>query len=396
MIKSPIIAVLQVLVIILAITHASHGHAQGLSEHIPSIQYGGFILRPSGRIHFDFTHFESDMAPHQNGTKYRRARLGATGQITPDMPYKIDVELSGQTAQFRDAHLTYRGIAGTALRVGNFKPGLSLEDLTSSNDITFIERSAPTSAFVAGQILGTAASFHGENWMFSSGIFIDKNASRDLRNEAWYASMRGTYLPVNKDTHLLHIGASFGQRQANNQTNLFDFDANFENSYQRTDSVSAKFGNAESSRILGLEALQIKGPLSMQVEYYLNNVDRSKGFRNVMFHGGYAQIAWTATGERRPYKIQDGIAGRISPEKPFNPKNGSWGALELAARYSLIDLTDHDISGGSMNNITLGLNWYLNDTVRLMANYIRGHADAKAVTPNNSADVLILRGQLNW
>ena len=49
-------------------------------------------------------------------------------------------------------------------------------------------------------------------------------------------------------------------------------------------------------------------------------------------------------------------------------KNEGWGAFEIAARYSSIDLSDSQ--DGKLNDITLGLNWYLNPCTRFMINYV--------------------------
>ena len=47
-----------------------------------------------------------------------------------------------------------------------------------------------------------------------------------------------------------------------------------------------------------------------------------------------------------------------------------WGALELAARYSSMDLSE--AHAGILNDITIGLNWYLNPCTRVMFNYVMG------------------------
>ena len=51
--------------------------------------------------------------------------------------------------------------------------------------------------------------------------------------------------------------------------------------------------------------------------------------------------------------------------------NKGWGAYEIALRVSSFDLTE--INKGKLNDITFGLNWYLNSHTRLMYNYVNGN-----------------------
>lgn len=78
------------------------------------------------------------------------------------------------------------------------------------------------------------------------------------------------------------------------------------------------------------------------------------------------------TGEHRPYRTERGIFGGIQPKNNFG-SNGGWGAWEVAARYSHIDLNDKGVGGGELGDFTFGMNWYLNPNVRFMFNYV--HAD---------------------
>ena len=49
-------------------------------------------------------------------------------------------------------------------------------------------------------------------------------------------------------------------------------------------------------------------------------------------------------------------------------KNG-WGALELASRWSSIDLTDGPVQGGEMDIFSLGLTWWLSSIFNVSLNY---------------------------
>jgi len=100
-------------------------------------------------------------------------------------------------------------------------------------------------------------------------------------------------------------------------------------------------------------------------------VGRGDGFKNVKFSGWYGFVSWFPTGESRNYLIDQGRFGRTVPLR-------KWGAVELAARYSEIDLTSADIKGGREHNITLAANWYISPYLRVMANFIFVNTDSNA------------------
>jgi phosphate-selective porin OprO/OprP len=66
----------------------------------------------------------------------------------------------------------------------------------------------------------------------------------------------------------------------------------------------------------------------------------------------------------------------LYPHCQFTPGDG-WGALELAARYSVSDLNYREtllpaaggIRGGEQTAITLGVNWYVNNNIRFLLDY---------------------------
>ena len=78
--------------------------------------------------------------------------------------------------------------------------------------------------------------------------------------------------------------------------------------------------------------------------------------------GWYAYLSWFPTGDRRRYRPARGVFGAVRPKHDY-------GALELALRYSFLDLQDRAVGGDRGSIVTLGVNWYLNRSIRLMADY---------------------------
>jgi phosphate-selective porin OprO/OprP len=71
-----------------------------------------------------------------------------------------------------------------------------------------------------------------------------------------------------------------------------------------------------------------------------------------------------------------------------------WGAFELGFRYSRLDLTDSDIKGGEQDDVTVGLNWYLNPAVRIMLNYVYADLDDRDNVPDGNTSILQSRFQV--
>jgi phosphate-selective porin OprO/OprP len=123
------------------------------------------------------------------------------------------------------------------------------------------------------------------------------------------------------------------------------------------------------------------GSISLQGEYFHAFTGGSE-VGNPKFWGGYLQVSYFLTGEHRIYDTANGIFLRIKPKQNFHPLRGGWGAWEVAARLSYLDLNNRgDIKGGQETNLTLGLNWYLNPNIRFMFNYIRAHVEDRKTYP---------------
>ena len=90
----------------------------------------------------------------------------------------------------------------------------------------------------------------------------------------------------------------------------------------------------------------------------------------------YGEVHVFLTGEHREYDRNNAVFSRVIPRRPLAWSRCGFtgcGAWQLAARYTYLDLNDKDISGGSIHDMTLGLNWFLNPNMKLQWNYFLAH-----------------------
>jgi len=345
---------------------------------------GDFSIKLGGRMHADYTDHngDSDLPANRkpvNGTQIRRGRIALSGTVYNDFDYMIETDFANDGVSVKDLFLVYHGFnLGTPLEltVGNQKHAMSMEIQESSNDIMFTERS-----FVSGlttpffdRAIGVNLKGHGENWNVQSGFYGDgmgNSADNSNNDEGHGFGIRGTWAPINEKDKVLHVGANYGYRKT---SDLGLSNSNASRFRYRTTNMSGlavvdtTIADMDDVNMAIFELAGMYGPLSFQSEFAKSNVSR-KTNADVDFTGWYAQVGYTLTGEARTYKGSDGEFKRLTPREAFSIKNGTWGAWEVAARYDEIDLEDGIVAGGEAKRVTLSLNWYLNEDVRILAGY---------------------------
>ena len=325
---------------------------------------GEFSFELGGRLMIDSVYYNGSENELGDGTELRRARIEAEGTMFGDWGYEFGVDFADKDADIKDAYLNYEGLYPVKFQFGQFKEPFSLEELTSSRYITFMERALPN-VFAPGRHIGVGAKYRAINWTLAGGVFgeaFDDDVSKE-GDEGWGASGRFTYSPWHEDTQALHLGGALSYRKINDKQEI-EYDIRPEShvtdvKFLNTDDIE----DTDSVLLSGLEAAWVFGPWSLQGEYLRSDVRRSMGNPDLSFDGWYLFGSWFLTGESRDYKFKKGSFGRVRP----NNKAGAW---ELALRYSTLDLDDGPITGGEAKHWTAGLNWYINPNMRLMTNYI--------------------------
>jgi phosphate-selective porin OprO/OprP len=297
------------------------------------------------------------------------------------------------------------------VRVGNQQNWISLEHIESARFLDFMERSTIMDAFNGpngnGYAAGISAFNNTEDKRAGAQIGIYKNGLYDSGftysiGDAWVYGGRLIWTPYydeeSKGRYLLHTGIGSEWRTFNtglSATTAFDnvrvrSRGLLRNAASALDPNYADTGNfyAVSQTVIDPEVAFQYGPLLMQAEYTASWFNGARAAQNlpasnlgtVFMSGGYAEALYFLTGENRDYNRQSGVFGRVVPNCNFNRAKGQWGAWQIGARYNWMDLNSGAVNGGQEQDMTLGLNWFLNPSARLQFNYVCSWVNNAAAT----------------
>ncbi len=341
-----------------------------------------FRMQIGGRFHLDAIfpggsdEFSAAGLDTRDRVSFRRARLHTAGTIYENLDYYAAFEFSTGEVESRGIYLRLPNLFGGNLLVGNFKEPFSLEWLTSSNFLTFLERGLPFALTPGYQ---TGAMFSGERsdgaLTWAVGVFRAQTdpIGESIGDGQGAVTARLTYafedLMGEEDT-LLHLGAAYSHRSLDEYAVAQFPESSTSDTFASTGAITG----VEGTDLLGLEAAGIFGPLSLQAEYISSDVD-AEASGDPTLDGWYAMASYFLTGETRPYS--GGTFRRVRPFENWRGFGQGSGALELAVRYSELDLSEA-VADETLENFSVGLNWYLNPGARIMTNWIHsevGRAD---------------------
>lgn len=342
-----------------------------------------------GRLHMDAFYGFHAADDFSNGFNNRRARMGMTGKMTENWDGIIEVDFADAGIAPNDFRLRRSFEHGGRLAFGQFKVPQGLNQLTSSNSITFIERSMVNNIIPDARRIGVSYTYYKGIGGIETMVFgraLGQRASIESGNDMPLgAAFRGVLAPEISEGSRLHFGASVVYEDFNSNRGVGFSD--------RPESRDSKGGSVRYIRVnvpdamstfkAGVELLYINGPFSIEGEFLHVTVNTESG-NTPSFFGYHAQIGYVLTGETRSYR--GGGVGTISPAK----ESGAW---EIAARYSFMDL-NNDIytGGGEQGNITIALNRYVTSRLRFMANLIIVDTDKTDDTPILG----VMRAQYNF
>ena len=362
----------------------------------------GYNIKLGGRIMYDASFYftnealDSQFPDHaKTGVAFRRARFFTSGNIYKIINFKMQLDFAGGVTSFKDVYIEFIQVPVLGnIRVGHFKEPFSLESQTSSNYITFMERSL-TDNIQKERNSGLMAynNFAGGKVFWALGIFRNSNNFGDDKKSTGEYNLTGRIasqvLKKNVENHrLLHLGLAISYRKPKTET--FEIVARPESRLAEKYFSSGLIENPDYSLNYGLEMAAVLDKFSIQGEYIRSEISAKNRADNQTVTGFYTYVSYFLKGGKRSYK--GGIYGFNKVEPESNVGEGGSGAWELSLRYSSLTSDSNDVAG--LSGISLGLNWYLNPATRIMANFVMSELEDLSASQNAKSNALQFRFQI--
>lgn len=343
-------------------------------------------LKPGGYIHSDARTFVGDSGgPHD--ITIRRLRFKLDGSAYKLFNIRTLIDFAGSRLVVNDAWGEIALFPELTLRFGKDKGQFGLERLVSATQLTFIERSFPTQLSpnrdiglaVRGDIAGGIVHY---SIAAVDGVHDNSVIESDTDDEFEYnahlliSPLRGRLARLGD---LAIGGATTFGRAVGTQANpgLVALRSGGQATIVR---YTTGMDDASTARVdgwryrLAAHGYYYGGPVGVLAEYVRNQQTATLMGSGARLTNQAWQVAASVAvtpGDRPTHRS-------IKPRRPFDPAAGTWGAVELAARYAELRIDPDTFEKGfasAANSIeraravTLGGNWYWNEYLKLQLDY---------------------------
>jgi phosphate-selective porin OprO and OprP len=347
---------------------------------------GKFAVRLKGLVQADGRFFLSDSAvPVTNTFFIRRARPILEATVGKYLEFRVQPDFGQGATVLFDAYTDVKIAPAFAVRAGKFKPAVDLERYQSASDIVFAERALATNLAPNRDVgLQLSGDLGSGAFTWQAGVF---NGVPDLGNgdgdvsDAKDFAGRVFFQPFKTGTlGGLGVGVA-GTTGLERGTAAAPALASYRTPGQQTwfryaSSTTTPTNNviANGRRVrLAPQAYLYTGPLGLHGEYIQSwqAVSRAGAATVKLKHTAWQTTgSFFLTGEKNSFKS-------AAPKKAFDPKAGTFGALELAARYSELSIDDATFPTFASAPSTpskakawaVGLNWYLARAIKVVVDY---------------------------
>jgi hypothetical protein len=361
---------------------------------------GQFSISPYGYVQTDYRAYQGDGAPSDTFVE-RRARFGFQGNFGSHFDFALLTDaVTTNGAIVRDVYLNVRVKPEFQIQVGQYKEPFAQETGIGATNLDFVERglqallyAAATSAYrspgltLHGDISGGVVQY----W---AGAFNGKfGVANNTTNEPEFVG-RLRFYPWRKSKNDWFKQFAFGGSISHSRSRGLSGDTSF--SGNMPDAAYNFFPslhiNGPIERYEG-EFTYLKGPYGLRGEYTQLQQQRygtgseTPGGLGFLTLPGIGAKAWNIsttyllTKEKRPENGTPRVKSPLfGPDTPGGKGRG-WGAWELALRYSGIQANSPSANFLTLytpgfvpqydfhtDEITFGINWYMNYWIKYQVN----------------------------
>lgn len=367
---------------------------------------GRYVLRLRGYAQADARFAPGDDAgAFTNSFLLRRARPIIEATVGRYFDFRIMPDFAqGQTVLF-DAYWEGKFDPAFTVRAGKFKSPISLERLRSATDVTFAERGFPSNLAPNRDIgLQVAGDIADGVFSYQAGVFdgaadlgnvdADLSDAKDLVARVFVQPFRRGAL---RGSGIGIAGSSGNEEGSATATGLPGYRTPSQQTFFRYRTSPATPANtvlaAGRRTRLYPQAFLALGSLGVLAEYAVSRQDVQSGgtTARLAHHAWQASGSYFLTGERAGFRSP-------APRKPFDLKAGTFGALELAARYGEIDIDEDAFplfadpagSASKARGVGFGVSWYLNNAIKVLVNYEHTTFAGGAATGDRQAEDFVV------
>ena len=343
-----------------------------------------------GRLHLDYAAFDDDLTAIDDDFDVRRGRPLLELKLGEDFKAKLEYDFAAENG-WRAAWVQWDGIDWLKIRAGNQTMPFGLEEVSSSNDIVFNERSLISALgpnYGTGVVFSSSGRLVGRSrFTLASGVYTDPfgkdSWDRHGSDHLGFAG-RATFAPLARKRRVVQFGASFDYRNVKGDDSWSV--SRRPASKLAPSLIGAGLSDVDATTTFGIEGAAMFGPVLFAAEWMRSSVERTGAsvLPDADFDGYYAQASWVITGERHRYSKGLATFGAVKPRS-------DWGAVELALRWASLDLTDSGVLGGEADELTVGVNWWIRANARLNFNYSRVNAELSGTLAEDDPQVFGLR-----
>jgi len=359
-----------------------------------NLRVGGYVQADS---HFMTSH-DSQRPLGASTFLLRRVRPILQGTVYKYFDFRLMPDFGNGQTVLQDAYLDFNYFPGAKIRFGKAKPPVGLERLVSGSEMLFVERAFPTS-LVPNRDLGVQVvgdNLAGGVFNYALGVFngvpdglsgdLDTNNTKEFAGRVFVLPFRKTSIEP-----LQGLGLGISGTDGSQEGPLPSF---------RTSGLVPFFTYAANTVAAGQ-----RHRISPQAYYYWNSlgllgeyVKSTQTIRRNTTSGEISDEAWqiagsyVLTGEKASYR-------GVVPTRMFNPREGAFGAFEVAARYHqlkidndtfLLGFANPTASASKAEAWTLGLNWYFDRNLKFNVNYEQTHFTGGGLLGNRPTEKTLL------